>query len=108
MLTLNSISTGKTIINERVFENRFLIVPELIKMGAKIKILSSHKVQIEGVEALKGAEIEAKELRGGASLVLAGLIASGKTIVKNINFIDRGYDKLEKVLSMLGARIRRI
>ncbi|MBQ8615311.1 MAG: UDP-N-acetylglucosamine 1-carboxyvinyltransferase [Clostridia bacterium] len=108
MLTLNCVTTGKTTINERVFENRFLIVPELIKMGARIKSKNSNKAIVEGVETLNATEIEAKELRGGASLVLAGLVANGKTIVKNIEFIDRGYENLEKMLNSLGAKIRRV
>ncbi|MBR4998657.1 MAG: UDP-N-acetylglucosamine 1-carboxyvinyltransferase, partial [Clostridia bacterium] len=108
MLALSCLCEGKTTILEKVFENRFLIVPELIKMGADIKIINSHKVIVNGVENLNGCSVEAKDLRGGASLVLAGLVAKGKTTVNNIHFIDRGYDGLEKVLSELGANIRRI
>lgn len=108
MLTLSCVSEGKTTITERVFENRFLTVPELQKMGANIKTLNSKKVVVNGVKELKGASVVAKDLRGGASLVLAGLVANGKTMVENIHFIDRGYENLEKVLSKLGAKIRRV
>lgn len=108
MLTLSCVTTGKTTIQERVFENRFLIVPELIRMGAQIELKNSNKAIVQGVETLNGTELEAKELRGGASLVLAGLVANGKTLVKNIEFIDRGYENLEKMLNKLGAKIRRV
>ena len=65
-------------------------------------------VRVNGVKELRGTTVEAKDLRGGASLVLAGLVCCGKTIVKNINFIDRGYDHLETMLTNLGANIRRV
>lgn len=108
LVVLSCLGKGKTTINEKVFENRFLIVPELVKMGAKIKKLNSQKIEIEGGNALIGAKLQAKDLRGGASLVLAGLVAEGKTVVENINFIDRGYERLETVLKTLGAKIRRL
>ena len=108
MLTLSSITSGKTIIKERIFEDRFHIVSQLNKMGANIKVVKSNKAIVNGVEELKGCEIEAKDLRGGASLVLAGLCASGKTIVNNVNFIDRGYENFEKVLTKLGAKVKRL
>ena len=107
---LTSVATlckGTTIITENMFEGRFKHIPELKKMGAKIDICDSSLV-IQGVSDLYGAEVEAFDLRGGASLVLAGLGACGYTTIKNIGFIDRGYYKLEQKLKMLGADIQRI
>ena len=78
------------------------------KMGANIKIVKTNKAIVCGVKELKGCEIEAKDLRGGAGLVLAGLIAEGKTTVNNASFIDRGYENFEKVLTKLGAKVKRL
>lgn len=108
VLTVSCVAEGDTIVQERIFENRFLTVPELIKMGADIHINSTREAHVHGVEHLTGATVSAKDLRGGASLVLAGLVARGHTIVENVHFIDRGYDHLELMLSHLGADIRRI
>ena len=108
MLGLSCLMNGETIIQENIFENRFLIVPELKKLGAKIEMINSKTAKVIGVEYLIGKTVEAKDLRGGASLVLLGLIAKGKTIVKNVNFIDRGYENLEKMLNSLGADIKRV
>ena len=108
MLTVSCFCGGETIIKENVFENRFLTIKELQKMGAKIKLVNNKVVKIKGVEKLVGNTIVAKDLRGGASLVLAGLIADGKTKVENIHFIDRGYENLEGMLNSLGANIRRV
>ncbi len=107
-LALGTISKGQSKIEETVFENRFLTVPELKKLGAKVEILNPHKVVVKGVETLFGADLQAKDLRGGASLVLLGLVAKGKTTVSNIHFVDRGYENLEKMLGQLGANIRRV
>jgi len=108
MLVLSTISDNKTVVKERIFENRFLIVKELNKMGAKISILNSHTVKVVGVKKLFGTTIKATDLRGGAALVIAGLVAKGETSIKNIKFIDRGYEHLEKVFSSLGADIVRV
>ena len=108
VLTLMTIANGVGIVKETIFENRFLNVAELQKMGAQIKQITPTKVKVAGVEHLDGTEVEAKDLRGGASLVLAGLIANGKTVVKNIEHIDRGYDHIETILNNLGANIRRL
>lgn len=108
ILALASVVDGKTIIKEKIFENRFLTVRELQRMGANITILSNRKVLVRGVRRLSGCEVEALDLRGGASLVLAGLKAEGKTIIHNVHFIDRGYDHIEDMLTSLGADIRRI
>lgn len=104
---LCSVSAGKTKIRERVFENRFLIVDELIKMGAKIKRINRHTILVEGVEKLYPASLHAQELRGGAALVLAALMAEGKTEIGGVHFIDRGYEKIETTFSSLGAKIKR-
>lgn len=105
-LTLMSVAEGTSIITETIFENRFKIVDELAKMSCKIKV-DGRTAVINGVDYLTGAKVYAKDLRGGAALVLAGLAAKGETIVENVCHIDRGYDKLEMCLSNLGAEIYR-
>ena len=107
LTTLACLCKGTTIITENMFESRFKHVPELIKMGAKINICES-SIVIDGVSELYGAEVETFDLRGGASLVLAGLGANGYTTIKNVGIIDRGYYKLEDALKGLGADIKRI
>lgn len=107
LTALASMCKGTSIITENMFESRFKHVFELIKMGAKISICESSMV-IEGVDELFGAEVEAFDLRGGASLVLAGLGANGYTTIKNAQIVDRGYYQLEKTLQALGAKIQRI
>ena len=97
---------GESKIIDAVFENRFSYSQELKKMGAVLKRINQ-TLLISGVPSLKGAEVYAKDLRGGAALVCAGLGASGITEVKNIEYIDRGYEKLEDALTLLGAKITR-
>ena len=106
MSVLAALSNGNTMVVENLFENRFKHVPELIKMGAKITI-KDRTAFIEGVEHLYGANVIAPDLRGGAALVLAGLVAKGYTTISNIDLIDRGYYKLEEKLSSVGADIKR-
>lgn len=108
VLAISCVAHGETSIKENVFENRFLTVPELNKMGAKVDLVTQKQAQVIGVEQLVGTSVEGLDLRGGASLVLAGLISKGKTIVRNVHLIDRGYEHLEDMLSNLGADIRRI
>ncbi len=108
MLVTSTIAKGKTKVNEQIFENRFLIVPELEKMGADIVFKSNREVIINGVDHLIGSTVYARDLRGGASLVLAGLATCGLTVVENVHFIDRGYEHLEDMLSSLGVDIKRI
>ncbi len=104
LLTINE---GKSVITENVFENRFLHVPELVKMGAKI-VAEGHTATIEGVEKLIGTDVKATDLRCGAALVLAGLVAEGETTISNVYHIDRGYPRIELDLKSLGAKIERI
>lgn len=104
---LLSICKGTSIIVENLFESRFKHVPELIKMGADI-VINDRTAVVKGVPMLYGAEVTANELRGGAALVLAGLVAKGYTTVNNIHHIDRGYEHIEKDLKKLGANIERI
>lgn len=104
---LNIIAEGTGIIKETIFENRFMHVPELIRMGAKAEI-EGNTLITQGVEKLTGTEVMATDLRASASLVLAGCIANGTTIVDRIYHIDRGYDAIEDKLRALGAKIDRI
>ncbi len=104
---LNSIASGTGSITETVFENRFMHVHEMNRMGALIKV-EGNTVSVEGAETLKGAPVMATDLRASASLIIAGLVASGETIVDRIYHIDRGYECIEEKLQLLGAKIRRI
>ena len=107
MMALLSVANGVSHIKEKIFENRFMHVPELIRMGAKIKI-DGRKAIISGVDHLKGAPVEATDLRASVSMVLAGLVAKGTTIIDKIHHIDRGYENIIQKLSACGAEINRI
>ena len=107
MTALASIAEGTTVIGENIFETRFKHVPELIKMGASIKVKDRIAV-VKGVDHLTGAEVTAMDLRGGAALILAGLAAHGTTIVNEIRHVERGYEGIERVLRSAGADIIRI
>jgi UDP-N-acetylglucosamine 1-carboxyvinyltransferase len=104
---LNSVAEGVGLITETVFENRFMHVQELQRMGAQIK-LESNTAICTGIDRLKAAPVMATDLRASASLVLAGLVADGETLVDRIYHIDRGYDHIEEKLAQLGASIRRV
>ncbi|PWC13110.1 UDP-N-acetylglucosamine 1-carboxyvinyltransferase [Brenneria roseae subsp. americana] len=104
---LNLVAEGTGVITETIFENRFMHVPELIRMGAQAEI-ESNTVICHGVEKLSGAQVMATDLRASASLVLAGCIAEGVTIVDRIYHIDRGYERIEDKLRALGANIERV
>ncbi len=104
---LNAVAEGVGTITETVFENRFMHVQELQRMGAEIHV-SGNTAVIKGVEHLTGAPVMATDLRASASLILAGLVAKGETLVEKIYHIDRGYECIEEKLSLLGARIRRV
>ena len=100
-------SAGVSTINETIFENRFNHVKELRRMGASISLKDNNTAKVKGIASLHGADIYASDLRAGASLIVAGLAASGTTNVHNIHFIDRGYEYLDKKLTGLGAQIVR-
>lgn len=107
MMALMSISKGTSMITETVFENRFMHVCELKRMGVNVKI-DGRSAVIEGVERLTGAKVKATDLRAGAALILAGLIAEGTTEVSEIHHVNRGYVEIEKKLKSLGADIERV
>lgn len=106
-MALMSVARGNSIIIETIFENRFLHVEELKRMGAKIKIEGRSAI-VEGVPKLTGAQVKVTDLRAGAALVLAGLVAEGKSEITDIFHIDRGYERLEEKLKGLGAIINRV
>ena len=104
---LNAVAEGTGTITETVFENRFMHIPEMQRLGANIQAEGNVAVS-QGVKALRGAPLMATDLRASASLVLAGLVAEGETVVDRIYHIDRGYESIEEKLVRLGARIRRV
>lgn len=104
---INAISNGTANIYETVFENRFMHILELNRMGCDISVNGNHAI-IKGVKSLSGAEVMATDLRASASLILAGLCAKGETIVDRIYHIDRGYERIEEKLNYLGANIVRL
>lgn len=104
-LASNTVGEGSCLIEETIFENRFRVVEPLRRMGAHIDILDAGHVRVNGTEGLHGDKVEARELRGGAALVVAGLMAEGKTTVKECHFIHRGYENICKDFRELGARI---
>ncbi|SHE67469.1 UDP-N-acetylglucosamine 1-carboxyvinyltransferase [Clostridium fallax] len=107
MMALCTIIEGASVITETVFENRFMHVPELLRMGANIKI-DQRTALIEGVPKITGCEVKATDLRAGAAMILAGLVAYGETEITDIYHIDRGYFNIEEKLKSLGAEIERI
>jgi len=106
-MVLMSVASGFSMISETIFENRFIHVGELKRMGADIKI-SGNTAMITGVPMLSGAPVMASDLRASASLILAGLAAKGTTEINRVYHLDRGYEKIEKKFSQLGAAIRRV
>ena len=106
-MALDCIAEGAGVINETIFENRFMHVNELLRLGADIRV-DGHTAVVRGVEKLSGAPVMATDLRASASLILAGLVADGETTIDRIYHLDRGYENIEAKLSGLGARIRRI
>ncbi|MCX7117146.1 MAG: UDP-N-acetylglucosamine 1-carboxyvinyltransferase [Legionellales bacterium] len=105
-MAMNTIADGASSIIETIFENRFMHVQELQRMGAQIR-LNGNSAMITGIERLTGAQVMATDLRASASLVLAGLAAEGETTVERIYHVDRGYERIEEKLSLLGADIKR-
>lgn len=106
-VALNCIAEGTGVVTENIFENRFMHVPELQRMGADIS-LEHNSAVCNGIDGLKGAQVMATDLRASASLVIAGLVASGETLVDRIYHLDRGYERIEEKLNALGAQITRI
>ena len=106
-MALNAIAQGSSTVTETIFENRFMHVNEMMRLGARIQIEGKVAV-IEGVEKLSGATVMATDLRASASLVIAGLVASGETFVERIYHLDRGYDQMEAKLRGIGAEIERL
>lgn len=105
-MVLNSVAHGASTVTETIFENRFMHVQELRRMGAKIEV-EGNTAMVQGVAQLDGAKVMATDLRASASLVLAGMVARGETVVDRVYHLDRGYECIEEKLSQLGARIRR-
>lgn len=105
-VTTLALAEGTSIVVENIFENRFKYVPELIKMGAKITVEGTTAI-IQGIDNYSGANVQAKDLRGGAALIEAALAANGVSKVEGIEFVERGYENLVKKLTILGAKIRK-
>ena len=105
-MALMAIADGNSIITENVFENRFMFADELSRMGADIRI-EGHHALVKGVARLSAAPVKCPDLRGGAALVLAALVADGETVIGDIYHIDRGYECFVDKLSSLGADIKR-
>ena len=106
-MALMSIASGASMVTETIFENRFMHVPELCRMGANINVHGSSAI-IRGVPYLSGAQVMATDLRASVSLVIAGLAANGVTNVNRVYHLDRGYDRLEEKLAQCGAKISRL
>lgn len=106
LMAMLSVIPGTSVLVENIFENRFMVADELKRMGARIKVEGRMAV-IEGVDSLEGAQVKATDLRAGAALIVAGLIAAGETEICNAAFIDRGYHNLEEKLKSVGAVIRK-
>lgn len=107
VMVLSALANGNSIITENIFENRFMFASELVRMGADIRV-EGHHAMIHGVEGFSGAQVTSPDLRGGAALVVAGLLAEGYTEVSAIHHIDRGYERFVDKLSSLGAVIERL
>ncbi|MBU4610367.1 UDP-N-acetylglucosamine 1-carboxyvinyltransferase [Achromobacter sp. GG226] len=107
LMAMNAVADGTAVITENIFENRFMHVQELIRLGADIAI-DGHTAVVKGVPSLSGATVMATDLRASASLVIAGLVADGVTTVERIYHLDRGYECMEHKLQQLGARIERV
>lgn len=107
MMALMCTAEGTSVLEEKIFENRFMHAPELMRMGASIEVQGG-TATVHGVERLKGAPVMATDLRASVSLILAGLAAEGETIVNRVYHLDRGYERVEEKLGALGAKIERV
>ncbi|MDR2837637.1 MAG: UDP-N-acetylglucosamine 1-carboxyvinyltransferase [Azonexus sp.] len=106
-MAINCVAEGVATIRETIFENRFMHVNELMRLGANIQIEGSNAI-VRGVERLEGATVMATDLRASASLIIAGLVAEGETLIDRIYHLDRGYERIEEKLAQLGAEVRRV
>ena len=106
-MAINCVADGSAVIRETIFENRFMHAVELIRLGADIRIDASNAL-VTGVPALNGATVMATDLRSSASLVIAGLVAQGETLIERIYHLDRGYERIEEKLARLGASVKRV
>jgi len=106
-IALNAVAEGTAFVTETIFENRFMHVQELRRLGANIDIEGNTAI-VHGVDTLTGATVMATDLRASASLVIAGLVAEGTTVIDRIYHLDRGYEHIERRLGLLGARIERV
>lgn len=102
-----TLAEGESVISETIFENRFMHVPELMRLGADITVHGG-EARVRGVEALHGAEVMATDLRASVSLVIAGLAAEGETTIGRVYHLDRGFERLEEKLGACGAEVRRL
>jgi UDP-N-acetylglucosamine 1-carboxyvinyltransferase len=107
MMALMATARGASMITETIFENRFMHVPELARMGANINVHGASAL-VRGVPSLMGAPVMATDLRASVSLVVAGLVAAGETVINRVYHLDRGYERLEEKLAACGARIERV
>jgi UDP-N-acetylglucosamine 1-carboxyvinyltransferase len=107
IMALMATAEGASMITETIFENRFMHVPELARMGANITVHQASAL-VRGVKLLTGAPVMATDLRASVSLVIAGLVAAGETVINRVYHLDRGYERLEEKLSGCGARIERV
>jgi UDP-N-acetylglucosamine 1-carboxyvinyltransferase len=107
IMAVLTLADGVSIITESLYENRFMQIPELRRMGANIQQEGLHAL-VKGVDYLTGTDVKASDLRAGAAMIIAALAAKGRTIIGNIHHIDRGYEKLEEKLTALGANIKRV
>jgi UDP-N-acetylglucosamine 1-carboxyvinyltransferase len=106
-MALMTLAEGESVIRETIFENRFMHVPELSRLGAEIGVQGG-EARVQGVAALEGAQVMATDLRASVSLVIAGLAARGETVVNRVYHLDRGFERLEEKLAACGAQIRRV
>ena len=107
MTALLTVSTGSSVVTENIFDSRFKYVSELERMGARIRVIDNTAI-IEGVDRLVGTSVHATDLRAGAAMIVAGLLAEGETVISGVAHIDRGYERLDHKLNLLGAMIERV
>jgi UDP-N-acetylglucosamine 1-carboxyvinyltransferase len=107
MMALMSIVDGNSIVTETIFENRFMHVPEMSRMGSKVTLKGNSAI-VEGVEELSGAPVMCTDLRASAALILCAMVAKGTTEIQRVYHLDRGYEKIDAKLTQLGAKIERV